>query len=99
MDVLHILDRMREVFQEPPIVAFRRDKNLCDTLYHSKTNAGLKPANFTCKQECGTVDYCQEMLSTILLTGLRASQLRILHATSEMWYMEYYVPGVRRLCM
>ena len=35
-------DRMREVFPETPLLAFRRDKNLCDTLVHSKTERTLK---------------------------------------------------------
>ena len=47
----------------------------------------------------GTLGYCQVMLSAIFLTSLCSSQLRMLHAASEMWYMEYYVPFVRRLCM
>ena len=36
--LLHESERMRQVFQELPIVAFRRDRNLSDTLVHSKTN-------------------------------------------------------------
>ena len=43
MDVLYRSGKMREVFQEPPIVAFRRDRNLCDTLVHSKTNKVFQP--------------------------------------------------------
>lgn len=33
-------------------VAFRRDKNLCDTLVHSKTNAAFTSANITSKTDC-----------------------------------------------
>ena len=44
---------MRKVFKEPLIVAFRMDKYLYHTLVHSKTNAALKSANFTCKTGCG----------------------------------------------
>ncbi|KAH3734743.1 hypothetical protein DPMN_041188 [Dreissena polymorpha] len=42
---------MREVFSEPPLVAYRRDRNLCDTLVHNKTSK----ANFithTCETNC-----------------------------------------------
>ena len=45
MDMLYGSNRMKEVFQEPSIVTFRRDKNLCDTLIHGKINAALKPTS------------------------------------------------------
>ena len=51
--VLHRSDRMKEVFDEPPIVAFRRDKNLCDTLVHGKTNKAIKVVGTSaCKANC-----------------------------------------------
>ena len=34
------------------MIAFRRDKNLCDTLVHGKTNAALKSACTVCKIDC-----------------------------------------------
>ena len=34
---LYRSDRLKEVFQELPMLAYRRDKNLCDILVHSKT--------------------------------------------------------------
>ena len=43
---------MREVFKEPPIVAFRRDKNLCDMLVHGKTNGALRSTRTSCKTHC-----------------------------------------------
>ena len=52
IDVLYRSTKMKDVFQEPPIVAFRRDKNLCDTLVHGKTNAALKSAYTVCKIDC-----------------------------------------------
>ena len=33
-------------------VAYRRDRNLCDTLVHGKTNAALKPASISCNVDC-----------------------------------------------
>jgi len=33
-------------------VAFRRDKNLCDTLVHSKTNRIVKANNMVCFRDC-----------------------------------------------
>ena len=36
------------MFPQPPLLAFRRDKNLCDTLVHKKTNALITVYNHTC---------------------------------------------------
>ena len=52
MDVLYRSSRMREVFKEPPILAFRRDKTLCDTLVHGKTNCALRSTSTSCKTHC-----------------------------------------------
>ena len=43
-DTLYMSERMQEVFAKPPLLAFRRDKNICDTLVHGKTNRALKTA-------------------------------------------------------
>lgn len=48
MHVLSRSERMVQVFQTPPLVAYRRDKNLCDVLVHGKTNKALKRAENTC---------------------------------------------------
>ena len=44
-------DRLQKVFPEPPLLAFRRDRNLCDTLVHRKTNNALKQDEDKCKCE------------------------------------------------
>ena len=59
MDVLYRSGKMREVFKEPPIVAFRRDRNLCDTLVHSKTNKAVKSSSQTCRDGC---EKCQRIV-------------------------------------
>ena len=51
MDVFYRSNRIKEVFKKPPIVAFRRDKTLYDTLVHSKTNAALKSTSIDCKKK------------------------------------------------
>ena len=38
LDTLFSSNRMKEVFQEVPIVAYRWDRNLGDLLVHGKTN-------------------------------------------------------------
>ena len=53
LDVLHRSSKMRDVFKDPPIVAFRRDKNLSDVLVHGKTNKALKSTRINCKPGCG----------------------------------------------
>ena len=47
-DTLYMSERMQEVFAKPPLLAFRRDKNICDTLVHGKTNRALKTAEKHC---------------------------------------------------
>ena len=59
MNVLYRSERMKEVYKEPPIVAFRRDRNICDTLVHSKTNKALKPTSQTCQDGC---EKCQQIV-------------------------------------
>ena len=51
-DTLYMSERMQEVFAKPPLLAFRRDKNICDTLVHGKTNRALKTAEKHCACEC-----------------------------------------------
>ena len=48
LPVLHRSERMAKAFQTPPIVAYRRDKNLADTLVHGKTNRALKQTDNAC---------------------------------------------------
>ena len=44
-------ERMREIFPDIPLLAFRRDKNLCDTLVHRKTTNALKTSENKCDCE------------------------------------------------
>ena len=52
MDVLYCSSRMTEVFKEPPKVAFRRDKNLCNMLVHGKMSGALRATRTSCKTLC-----------------------------------------------
>ncbi|XP_053394169.1 uncharacterized protein LOC128555550 [Mercenaria mercenaria] len=49
MNILYRSEKMMEVFQSPPIIAYRRDKNICDILVHGKTNKALKQSVNLCK--------------------------------------------------
>ena len=59
MNVLYRLGKMREVFKGPPIVAFKRERNLCDTLVHRKTNKVVKYNSQTCRDGC---EKCQRIV-------------------------------------
>ena len=62
MDILHHCDNMKKVFPDPPIIAYRRDRNLSDIIVHGKLNKVTK--NMTkeepkiCEKKC---DVCQIM--------------------------------------
>lgn len=53
---LYMSDRMRQVFPEPPLLAYRRDRNLCDVLVHTKTNRAL-----SCKRETCGCEICLQI--------------------------------------
>ena len=61
--VLHRSKRMTEIFKAPPILAYRRDKNLSDILVHTKTNAALK-TNEPCKCDTCQCIYKEEIRDT-----------------------------------
>ena len=54
---LHQSDRMREIFKEPPLLAYRRDRNLCDVLVHRKTDKILGR-----KEEQCACDVCKSII-------------------------------------
>ena len=64
LPVLHRSDRMTEVFQKTPIVAYRRDKNLADTLVHGKTNKALKQKDSTCSCKICNAMHREEIWSS-----------------------------------
>lgn len=60
---LHQSDRMKEVFPDVPIVAFRRDSNIQDILVHKKHNAIFfsKPNKCEpCRKSCALCPYLQD---------------------------------------
>ena len=40
-DTLYMSEKMQKVFAKPPLLAFRRDINICDTLVNGTTNCAL----------------------------------------------------------
>ena len=68
--LLHESENMRQVFQELPIVAFRRDRNLSDTLVHSKTNRAIRNDQDNCKSNC---EMC-EIISASQIVGCNSGR-------------------------
>lgn len=58
MRVLYQSERMNQVFSQPPLVAYRRDTNLCDTLVHAKTRKLVDKQCTECESGC---KYCSIM--------------------------------------
>ena len=50
--ILHQSERLKKIFPDPPIVAFKRDKNLKDILVHKKHNIMFYKQKNTC-HPCG----------------------------------------------
>ena len=61
LHVVYQSERMDKVFEKPPIVAYRRDKNLCDVLLHGKTNKIVNRIPSSCQDEC---NYCARLMRT-----------------------------------
>ena len=59
MDELYRSGKMRDISKEPSIVAFRRDRNLCDTIVHSKTDKAVKSTSQTCRDGS---EKCQQIV-------------------------------------
>ncbi len=45
MSLLYKSDRMKQIFQQPPVLAFRRDRNISDVLVHGKLNRLMRSEN------------------------------------------------------
>jgi len=57
---LHQSEKMQEIFKDPPIVAFRRDRNLCDSLVHGKTNKIVNTGIGICDETCGMCEIVEQ---------------------------------------
>jgi len=64
---LHRSGAMKEVFEEVPIVAFRRGRNLGDTLVHGKTNRivrGVSNQSIECQKKNVWFAICSKRVYT-----------------------------------
>ena len=53
MPILYDSGRLTKAFEKPPLVAYRRDRNLSDILVHGKLNKLMKPRQ---DKNCGRED-------------------------------------------
>ena len=61
---LHKSDRMKEIFGAPPLLAFRRGRNLADTLIHTKTNRAVPTVYDSCDCKICALIVREEILGT-----------------------------------
>ena len=54
MSILQKSDWMQQVFEEEPMAAYRRDRNLADTLVHGKLKRDMPRPRQACKTDCKT---------------------------------------------
>ena len=65
MTILHRSERMKTIFPEPSILAFKRQRNLADMLVHNKTNRALRQEEEKGSTECGkNCSVCPLMMRT-----------------------------------
>ena len=55
--------KLRAAFTQPPIVAYRRDANICDTLIHMKTNRILK------KEKLCSCKVCEKIVRSEVMSA------------------------------
>ena len=89
-NVLFQSEKLQSVFKNPPMVAYRRDRNLCDTLVHGKTNKLVRKDVASCKQGCNLCDIittdgikdssCQQTFTTP--TDVNCLQRNVVYAIS-----------------
>ena len=65
MTVLHKSEKMKKVFIKPPILAFRRDKNLKDILVHKKHNSMILNRNISVNLAVRTVLFVRMFVTPI----------------------------------
>ena len=78
LNLLHKSDRMKTIFKAPPIVAFRRDRNLGDILVHGKHNKIFKTreenTDTFCSPKC---QICPRILTDNIVKGTDQPDIRI----------------------
>ncbi len=75
MGLLYRSERMKRIFEKPPLIAFRRDKNVADILVHGKLNRIMKnPSEGTGHDEC---IICNRMVANTITSTDGSNQFEI----------------------
>jgi hypothetical protein len=61
---LYQSERMRNVFSKPPLLAYRRDRNIADVLVHTKTNKALQTSTDSCVCAICQAMYKKDVMDT-----------------------------------
>jgi hypothetical protein len=94
MTVLHKSEKMKKVFIKPPILAFRRDKNLKDILVHKKHNSMFFKQEHTCEscsRNCAICPYVRNTNTFTNFEGKTFNVKMILIVQRQMWFTLYFV--------
>ena len=93
-NILHSSNRCKDVFKQPPFVAYRRSSNLRDLLVKAQlpviSNNHFPPGSFRCGQNCATCPYITNGLTryTFYATGeTRSITSHITCNTKNVIYM------------
>ena len=91
---------MKKVFIKPPILAFRRDKNLKDILFHKKHNSMFFKQEHkceTCSRNCAICQYVRNTHTFTNFEGKTFNVKNILIVQRQMWFTLYFVNIVTNL--
>ncbi|ESO83022.1 hypothetical protein LOTGIDRAFT_176268 [Lottia gigantea] len=99
MKVLHQSERMQTIFREPPIIAYRRDRNLGDILVHGKLNKAWDDKSLCDSEKC---EVCNKIPAEGKITstdGKRTFNVRIIKERDWMKRLRTEHPnGLNKKC-
>lgn len=103
MTVLHKSEKMKIGFVKPPILAFRRDKNLKDILFHKKHNSMFFKQEHKCEPCCRNCAICPYVRNTQTFTNFEGKTFNVKNyincttANCKQWFTLYFVSIVTNL--
>ena len=77
MGILHQSEKMKKIFNQTPIVSFKRDKNIMDILVHKKHNRMFYYTEYGCKR-CGkNCALCKYLIENNVFSDNDGNQFKI----------------------
>ena len=78
LNLLHKSDRIKTIFKAPPLVAFRRDRNLGDILEHGKHNKVFKSREEKTDADCSPkCQICPRILTDSIIKGTDQTDITV----------------------